>query len=200
MKIDKIPGVNPVETGKNSAGKNNVDRADQANGKGNVIDVDRDKYTPGNRNVEKTIYDKPATKIDQEALAEVKKAAESANSRLKALVKDLLARQGMTFKEALESPGDVEVDEQAVAEANELISEGGEFSPETVSDRIVNFAKAISGGDTEKYSLLKDAIEKGFNEARELLGGSLPEISEKTYSLVMEKLDTWANGGEVAED
>lgn len=103
----------------------------------------------------------------------------------------------MTFKEALESPGDIEVDEQAVVEANELISDGGEFSPETVSDRIVNFAKTISGGDTEKYGLLKDAIEKGFNEAREILGGSLPEISEKTYGLVMEKLDTWANAGEI---
>jgi len=102
----------------------------------------------------------------------------------------------MTFKEALESPGDVEVDEQAVSEAKQLISEGGKFSPEAVSDRIVNFAKSISGGDTEKYGLLKDAIEKGFNEAREILGGSLPEISETTYDLVMDKLDNWANNEE----
>ncbi len=102
----------------------------------------------------------------------------------------------MTFKEALESPGEVEVDEQAAAEASELISAGGEFSPEAVSDRIVNFAKSISGGDTEKYGLLKDAIEKGFNEAREILGGSLPEISETTYDLVMDKLDNWANNEE----
>ena len=193
MKIDKIPGINPVETGDKSAGKNQVDRADKAEGKGNVIDLNRDKYTPGNSNIEKTTYDKPATKIDQEALAEVKKAADEANSRLKALVKELLARQGMTFKEAINSPEDIEIDERAVAEANELISEGGKFSPEVVSDRIVNFAKAISGGDTDKYELLKDAIEKGFNEAKELLGGSLPEISNKTYDLVMEKLDNWAN-------
>lgn len=199
MKIDNIPGVNPVETGNKSAGKNEVDRADKAHGKGNVIDVDRDKYTPGNRNLEKRTYDKPTTKVDQEALAEVKKAADEANSRLKAMVKELLARQGLTFKEALESSEAVEVDEQAVAEASKLISEGGKFSPEAVSDRIVNFAKAISGGDTEKYDLLKDAIEKGFNEARELFGGSLPEISETTYDLVMDKLDDWANGGEVAE-
>lgn len=199
MKIDKIPGLKPVETGKKSAGRNEVDRANQAHNKGNVIDVDRDKYTPGARNLEKATYDKPGTKIDQKALAEVKKAAEAANSQLKALVKELLARQGMTFKEALDSAAEVEVDEKAVAEANELISAGGKYSPEAVSDRIVNFAKAISGGDTEKYDLLKDAIEKGFNEARELLGGSLPEISGKTYDLVMEKLDNWANGGEAEE-
>ncbi len=193
MKIDKIPGLNPVETGNKSAGKNQVDRADKAESKGNVIDVNRDKYIPGDSNVEKTTYDKPATKIDQEALAEVKKAADEANSRLKALVKELLARQGMTFKEAINSPEEIKVDEKAVTEANELISEGGKFSPEAVSDRIVNFAKAISGGDTDKYELLKDAIEKGFNEAKELLGGSLPDISNKTYDLVMEKLDNWAN-------
>jgi len=193
MKIDKIPGLNPVETGNKSAGKNQVDRADKAESKGNVIDVNRDKYIPGDSNVEKTTYDKPATKIDQEALAEVKKAADEANSRLKALVKELLARQGMTFKEAINSPEEIKVDEKAVTEANELISEGGKFSPEAVSDRIVNFAKAISGGDIDKYELLKEAIEKGFNEAKELLGGSLPDISNKTYDLVMEKLDNWAN-------
>ncbi|MFW5790965.1 MAG: DUF5610 domain-containing protein [Bacillota bacterium] len=195
MKIDKIPGVNPVERGK-SAGKNEVDRSDKAHGKGNVIDVDRDRYTPGKRNLEKTTYDKPTTKIDQEALAEIKKAADEASGRLKTLVKELLARQGMTFKEALELPGEIEVDEQAVSEARQLISEGGKFSPEAVSDRIVNFAKSISGGDTEKYELLKDAIKKGFNEAREILGGSLPEISKTTYDLVMDKLDDWANNEE----
>ncbi|MGF7184641.1 hypothetical protein GGQ84_000725 [Desulfitispora alkaliphila] len=47
-----------------------------------------------------------------------------------------------------------------------MIGDGGPFSPEVVSDRIVDFAKAM-------------------------LGGTLPEISYQTYDLVMEKLDAW---------
>lgn len=66
------------------------------------------------------------------------------------------------------------------------------MSPEKVSDRIVEFAKAISGGDKSKIDTLRDAIEKGFAEAARVLGGELPEVSQKTYDLVMQKLDTWA--------
>jgi hypothetical protein len=35
-------------------------------------------------------------------------------------------------------------------------------------------------------------VDKGFNEALEAFGGTLPEISYKTYDAVMEKLDAWA--------
>ena len=56
---------------------------------------------------------------------------------------------------------------------------------------MVNFAKAISGGDKSKISILRDAIEKGFKEAEEAFGGVLPEISHKTLERTMEKLDDW---------
>ncbi|SDL65956.1 hypothetical protein [Halarsenatibacter silvermanii] len=199
MKIDKIPGVNPVETGRGSAGKNEANKAEKNrsnNSDNNVSNNENDKYLPGIRNSNKTTYDRPADRIDQKALDEIKKAADSAQNRLRALVKELLTRQGMTFEEAMASPEKVEVDEEAAAEAREMISEGGIYSSEAVSDRIVNFARAISGDDTEKYDLLREAIDKGFDEARRILGGSLPEVSETTYDLVMEKLDHWASESE----
>ena len=52
-------------------------------------------------------------------------------------------------------------------------------------------AAANAGGDTEKLEEVKAAIDRGFEMAREALGGTLPGISLDTYDAVMEKLDSW---------
>ena len=52
---------------------------------------------------------------------------------------------------------------------------------------------AISGGDKAQIGKLKAAIEDGFKQAKEALGGYLPEISQKTYDEVMKRMDEWAN-------
>lgn len=145
----------------------------------------QDEYVKSDESAKKVTYDKP--KVDQATIQRLKQESERAYNHLKEIVVQLLQRQGLTFNE-LEV---VEVDEQARMEASALIGEGGELSPEKVSDRIVEFAKAISGGDKEKIELLRDAIEKGFAEAARILGGELPEICQQTYQLVMEKLDRW---------
>ncbi|SHH37186.1 hypothetical protein SAMN02745221_02217, partial [Thermosyntropha lipolytica DSM 11003] len=41
-----------------------------------------------------------------------------------------------------------------------------------------------------KIEMLRGAIIEGFKAAEAVLGG-LPEISKKTYELVMQKLDAW---------
>ncbi len=76
--------------------------------------------------------------------------------------------------------------------ARELISDDGYFGIEQTSDRLLEFAKSISGNDPARLEELKAAIEKGFKEASDALGGTLPDISMKTYDAVMEKLDAWA--------
>ena len=70
-----------------------------------------------------------------------------------------------------------------------------DWSAEGVANRIIEFAKSISGGDKNKIELLKKAIEQGFSEAEKELG-TLPEISQKTHDLIMKKLDEWENEGE----
>ncbi|WP_129410023.1 hypothetical protein [Marinitoga lauensis] len=72
--------------------------------------------------------------------------------------------------------------------------ETGKWSPEAVSDRILEFAKSISGGDKSKINLLRNAVKKGFEDVRGVLGGKLPDVSEKTYDLVMKKFDMWEKG------
>jgi hypothetical protein len=76
--------------------------------------------------------------------------------------------------------------------ATELISEDGYFGVEKTSQRIVDFAISAFGNDPAKLTQMKDAIEKGFQEAADAFGGKLPDISHQTYTAVMEKLDNFA--------
>lgn len=143
-------------------------------------------------------YKKPEYKPDENTIARIKAEAEQIHSNLREMVKQLLERQGLTFKdlETAEANGEelkIEIDDETRVKAQEMIDEGGELSIESVSDRLVDFAKAISGGDKSKIGLLRDAINEGFKQAEKAFGGTLPEISHKTLARTMEKLDAWEN-------
>ena len=86
------------------------------------------------------------------------------------------------------------IDEEVQTWAKGAIAEGGEWSIDKTAERILNFAKAISGGDTGKLETLKAAVQKGFDQAESIWGGKgkLPEISYKTLDKVMQRLDEWA--------
>lgn len=152
----------------------------------------KDEYIPSGSEGKKATYDKP--KVDQTTIARLKEESDRAYSHLRKMVEELLARQGKTFHD-VELGDEIEVDEATRLEAQALIGEGGDLSPEKVSDRIVEFAKALSGGDLSKFEELKQAIEEGFMQAAHVLGGELPEVSQRTYDLVMEKLEQWKNEG-----
>ncbi|OHW61573.1 hypothetical protein EUAN_20110 [Andreesenia angusta] len=143
-------------------------------------------------------YKKPEYKPDENTIARIKAETEQIHSSLREMVKQLLERQGLTFKdiETAEANGEelkIEIDDETRVKAQEMIDEGGALSIESVSDRLVDFAKAISGGDKSKIGLLRDAINEGFKQAEEIFGGTLPEISHKTLARTMEKLDAWEN-------
>ena len=126
---------------------------------------------------------------DKATINKLKLDSQRANQQLIRIVEELLRRQGKTLN--LINPEDViEVDEQARAEASALIGPDGPLGVEAVSDRIVDFAIAISGGDKSKLDTLRSAIDQGFKEAEKILGG-LPDISRETYNRIMEKLEAW---------
>lgn len=99
--------------------------------------------------------------------------------------------------ESVNSNGYVEIDDATRAEAEAMIGEDGPLGAKQVSQNILDFAKAISGGDPSKIQVLKDAFLKGFNEVAKMFGGKdkMPEVSRKTYDLVMQGFDAWANEG-----
>lgn len=135
-----------------------------------------------------------------QAISYTDKAASSYESdpefnSLRTIVDSLLKRQGTTFSLAM-SGEKVVVDDQARKEALDLISEDGYWGVNKTSDRIFQFAVNSAGGDISHLEAIKDAIEKGFQMAKDAFGGELPEISNKTHDAVMEKLDAWSKGEE----
>ena len=73
------------------------------------------------------------------------------------------------------------------------------WNAENTSQRIVDFATSFfdsfQGAGIDFLNTIKAAIEKGFSEARGILGAvpkSVSDLTDRTYELVMEKLDIWA--------
>lgn len=202
MKIDPaqvatLPSINQKSTVIDQQTKVINEKTTLTNKKASIVTAEetiiekKDQYIPASKAAETTgIYEKP--KVDQATITQLKEESERVYGNLKSMVEELLKRQGMTWQDA-EAGKEFTVDEKAITEAQALLSDGGELSPENVSDRIVEFAKALSGGDKTKFDTLKSGIEDGFKEAARILGGKLPEVSQKTYDLVMEKLDKWKN-------
>lgn len=89
--------------------------------------------------------------------------------------------------------GNYTVTEAAKVAAQEAISENGYYGVEQTSTRIVEFAKALSGGDASKADELLEAFKKGFEEATGAWGKELPEICQQTYKAVEEKFEAWKN-------
>ncbi|UOO37561.1 hypothetical protein IZU99_09980 [Oscillospiraceae bacterium CM] len=129
-------------------------------------------------------------------IEDIRQQADMTTAALRDLVEKLISRQsGDTSAISLSTKffAASGTETMSQAEAQEAVGDGGDWGVEAVSDRIVNFAKAVSGGDTSKLETLREAIDKGFANAKKTLGGSLPDISSQTYDAVMQKLDDWAS-------
>ncbi len=94
---------------------------------------------------------------------------------------------------------DFEVSEEVAAKAREDVSEDGYYGVKQTSERILSFAKAISGGDPDKIEELRGAVNEAFTYVEDLFGGELPELSQNTYDAVMKGFDEWANPTETAQ-
>lgn len=149
-----------------------------------------DAVTLGTTKSSAGTYNRTARKLSASDVGALKTAADQRYENLLALVKQLLNKQGETAKHASGIAG---ANAQSITGAQAAISEDGEWGVKAVSDRIVQFAIAASGGDKTKYEELKGAIDKGFQQAAKALGGELPGISQETYKEVMRKLDAWKN-------
>lgn len=140
-------------------------------------------------------YSKPiARNPDTEEINKLWEQSQESYNTLRKLVEALLYKQGKTLEDVMSGKETLFVDEETRAAAAEAVSENGELGVKAVSERIVSFAKAISGDDKSKAGELREAIKQGFKEAEKVWGGKLPEISQQTYDEVMKQLDEWEKG------
>ena len=135
--------------------------------------------------------------VDRDAIiAQMKSDMEARMNQMNSYVQQMMNQQGVAIGTADDiwsflASGDFTVTEAAKSQAQEAISEDGYWGVEQTSQRIIDFAKALSGGDVSKADLLLDAFKKGFEEATGTWGKELPEISQNTYKAVEEKFAAW---------
>lgn len=152
------------------------------------------------------------SKDNSAIVAKLKADQEARLSSLKSLVEKVLTKQGQTYAWANPSDimnnssfwntirtGNFTVDPATVAQAQADIADDGYWGVNQTSDRLVDFAKALTGGDSGKIEEMRKAIDKGFEAAKKLWGGELPEISQRTYDATMEKLDQWSKEAGVSK-
>lgn len=137
-------------------------------------------------------------------ISKLKADADARTEQLRSLVEKLLTKQGNAYGAATDmwqflASGNFTVDAATKAQAQEDISEDGYWGVNQTSDRILDFAKALSGGDPDKIEELREAFKKGFKQATGVWGKDLPDISQKTYDAVMEKFDKWSEESKTAD-
>ena len=152
-------------------------------------------YEPSNET--KTDSAKKTYTPNTQLINQLKADAEARTAQLKSLVEKLISGQGNAIGKADDiwsflRNGDFTVDAATKAQAEADIAEDGYWGVEQTSDRILDFAKALTGGDRDKIEEMREAFKKGFKQATQTWGDKLPEISQKTYDATMKKFDDWA--------
>ncbi len=168
-------------------------------------------YEKSNQDTTKTDTTKKIYNAD--LVAKLKADAEERTSQLRSLVEKMMTKQGAVIASA-DSSSDADPDsiwhflakgnftdengnslltDDEIAQAKEDISEDGYWGVEQTSDRILDFAKALSGNDTSKAELLLNAFKDGYKAATKSWGDELPDISKRTYDAVLEKFEKWQN-------
>ena len=140
---------------------------------------------------------KKTYKPDTALINKLKADADARTSQLRSLVEQMMGKQATTYGNANDiwsflRSGNYTVDPATKAQAQADIAEDGYWGVSQTSDRIIQFATALTGGDPDKIEAMRDAFKKGYAQAEKTWGGSLPEISQKTYDAVMEKFDKLA--------
>ena len=171
-----------------------------------------EKASENKQQTDGVIYEKGSSTTNTEyvkknsALIEKLKAdSEARVQQMRTLVEQMMSKQGATIGKADDmwrflADGNFTVSADVKAQAQKDIADDGYWGVKQTSDRIVDFAKALSGNDPEKADKMIEAFKKGFEQATGSWGKKLPDISQRTYDAVMEKFDAWKNGTEKAAE
>jgi hypothetical protein len=138
---------------------------------------------------------------DTNLINKLKADADARTSQLKSLVEQMISKQATAYGNANDiwstlRSGNFTVDAATKAQAQADIAEDGYWGVNQTSDRIIQFATALTGGDPDKIEEMRSAFLKGYEKAQKTWGGQLPEISQQTYDAVLKKFDELtANAG-----
>jgi len=140
---------------------------------------------------------KKTYKPDTQLISKLQADADARTAQLRSLVEKMMSGQTNAYGKANDiwqflRKGDYTVDPATKLQAQKDIAEDGYWGVEQTSDRIIDFANALTGGDPDKIDEMRDAFKKGYKQAEKTWGGQLPDISQRTYDAVLEKFDKMA--------
>lgn len=193
MSVNGINGVNsnvyetyPVTQQDQQAKKTTEESKDTSDKKDSGVVYEPTTTTPAKTYTQNT-----------ELVNKMKAAAESHTKQLQNIVEQLMSKQSQAYGTANDmwkflASGKFEVDAATKAQAQQDISEDGYWGVKQTSNRILDFATALTGGDPSKIEDMRKAFEKGYKQAEKTWGGELPEISKQTYDAVMKGFDKMA--------
>lgn len=136
---------------------------------------------------------------DRAALVQSLKAdLDNQMSRFTNMMTQMFQKQGITANLSqgndfwrFMASGNYTVDAKTKADAQAAISEDGYWGVAKTSQRLFDFAQALAGDDPEKMKEMQAAVEKGFKQAEEAWGGSLPAICGDTHSAIGKLFDDY---------
>lgn len=153
----------------------------------------------GNTSQQKPSEDKTAAKTDKMEFS-AKSTRQLKNESMKSMVSQLLTGQASV------KGGKINIQ----AQLNEILSsfdiepikaDSEDFwGAEKTAQRILDFAKNLAGDDANAFATLKDAFQKGFDQAGGIWGDKLPDVCQNTYDLVQKGFDEWEKELNAAAD
>lgn len=174
-------------TPKNKETKTDAKETTTAQSSGAVYESSKDAATASTKKY----------KPDTQMIAKLKADADARTSQMKSLVERMMTKQGQAYKKVDDiwsflSSGDFTVDPATKLQAQADIAEDGYWGVSQTSQRILDFATALTGGDPSKIEEMRSAFEKGYKLAEKKWGGNLPDISQQTYDAVQKGFDKMA--------
>lgn len=201
MSVNGITGATDVYSSYSASYKKSADTKAETSAETTSTEESGVVYEPS---AEAQAISKKTYTPDTALIARLKADADARTAQFKSLVENMLLGQGKTFQNANDiwsilASGDFTVDPATKAQAQADIAEDGYWGVSQTSQRILDFATALTGGDPDKIEEMRSAFEKGFKQAEKTWGGSLPEISQKTYEAVMSGFDKMAEDAGLTE-
>ena len=144
-----------------------------------------------------TASTKKTYKPDTNLINKLKADADARTAQLRSLVEKMMSGQTNAYGKANDiwqflREGNFTVDPATKAQAQADIAEDGYWGVKQTSQRILDFANALTGGDPSQIEKMRNAFKKGYEQAEKTWGGKLPDISQQTYDAVMKGFDDMA--------
>lgn len=196
VNVEENKDLGKVKEDVKNSGKGKL--KDAKNVKDDAVIYEKSKEVKSNKHDIFEGKDLKNPEVRQAIIDKLKADQEAQQKKLLDIVRKTISGQGNAIASADDmwkflASGNFTVDAKTRAQAKKDIAEDGYWGVEQTSDRILDFAKALSGNDPKQADKLLNAFKKGFDQATKAWGKKLPDISQRTYDAVVKKFEAWKN-------